>query len=97
MWWPEVELNHRHTDFQSVYLYPHVIVVIIYNIFLNPILKLKKAPFYLSAFCPQIYGLSALVRTIFGVKLLILLEAKGLKIRVSVVQFHLWPPAILWD
>ena len=20
MWWPEVELNHRHTDFQSVAL-----------------------------------------------------------------------------
>ena len=30
---------------------------------------------------------------VFGDKLLILLEVNGLKIRVSVVQFHLWPPA----
>ncbi len=54
-----------------------------------PVYFLISSPISLLSICPHF------VRTIFGVKLLILLEAKGLKIRVSVVQFDLWLTIIL--
>jgi hypothetical protein len=41
---------------------------------------------YLSAFCPQIYGVSAIVRTIFEVKSLKLLEWRGSEVRGA----HQW-------
>ena len=38
--WPEVELNHRHTDFQSVDLKPQITDIKVYILLITPSVEL---------------------------------------------------------
>jgi len=39
-WWPEVELNHRHTDFQSVGLKPQLTDIKLYILLITSSVEL---------------------------------------------------------